>query len=60
MGTAFTPVKHDIAGNVLKVRTKFETDKVACASIQQLVTLDLAEHGGKFGIATEGLLWLKR
>ncbi|KAF1763363.1 hypothetical protein GCK72_011629 [Caenorhabditis remanei] len=28
--------------------------------LQDLIDADLAEHGGKFGIATEGLLWLKR
>ena len=28
--------------------------------LQDLIDADLAENGGKLGIATEGLLWLKR
>ena len=60
LGTAFTPVKHDIAGNVSKVKIKYESNKSQCQSVQQLVEFDLKEHGGKMGIATEGLLWLKR
>uniref|UniRef100_A0A914D885 Glycolipid transfer protein domain-containing protein n=1 Tax=Acrobeloides nanus TaxID=290746 RepID=A0A914D885_9BILA len=60
LGTAFSPVKSDIAGNVKKVRTKFETDKERMKYLQDLIDIDLNENNGKLGVATEGLLWLKR
>lgn len=60
LGTAFGPVKSDINGNVKKVREKYESDKEKMPYLQDLIDVDLAEHGGNFGIATEGLLWLKR
>ncbi|KAL3069777.1 hypothetical protein niasHS_016011 [Heterodera schachtii] len=60
LGMAFVPVKNDIAGNVHKVRTKFETDRKRMEVLQDLVDIDLLENGGKIGTATEGLLWLKR
>ncbi|VDK64192.1 unnamed protein product [Anisakis simplex] len=60
LGTAFIPVKNDIAGNVAKVRSKFDTDKVKFKYIEDLIDDDLAQNGGKLGYATEGLLWLKR
>ncbi|KAE9551527.1 hypothetical protein FO519_005257 [Halicephalobus sp. NKZ332] len=59
-GTAFKPVQSDILGNVTKVRNKFLTDPAKFEFLQDLIDDDLANHGGKFGIATEGLLWLKR
>uniref|UniRef100_A0AC34Q6A7 Glycolipid transfer protein domain-containing protein n=1 Tax=Panagrolaimus sp. JU765 TaxID=591449 RepID=A0AC34Q6A7_9BILA len=59
-GTAFKPVQNDILGNVTKVRTKFLQDPVKFEFLQDLIADDLEKHGGKFGIATEGLLWLKR
>uniref|UniRef100_A0A914XIH7 Glycolipid transfer protein domain-containing protein n=1 Tax=Plectus sambesii TaxID=2011161 RepID=A0A914XIH7_9BILA len=60
LGTAFTPVKNDIAGNVLKVKTKYNLDRENCSTVQKLVETDLSQHGGRMGIPTEGLLWLKR
>ncbi|VDM71321.1 unnamed protein product, partial [Strongylus vulgaris] len=60
LGTAFSPVKADISGNVVKVRTRFEKDKTGQRYLQDLIDADLQEHGGRLGIATEGLLWLKR
>ncbi|KAK5965480.1 Glycolipid transfer protein [Trichostrongylus colubriformis] len=60
LGTAFSPVKADINGNVVKVRTRFEKDRIGQRYLQDLIDMDLREHGGNFGIATEGLLWLKR
>ncbi|CAI4230557.1 unnamed protein product [Auanema sp. JU1783] len=60
LGTAFSPVRSDIQGNVDKVRHRFEKNKESQVYLQQLIDSDLAENGGKLGIATEGLLWLKR
>uniref|UniRef100_A0A0N5BKV0 GLTP domain-containing protein n=1 Tax=Strongyloides papillosus TaxID=174720 RepID=A0A0N5BKV0_STREA len=59
-GTAFSPVKNDIMGNVIKVRTKYETNKERMATIQDLIDADLIDNNAKLGVATEGLLWLKR
>uniref|UniRef100_A0A0N4Z6J9 GLTP domain-containing protein n=1 Tax=Parastrongyloides trichosuri TaxID=131310 RepID=A0A0N4Z6J9_PARTI len=59
-GTAFSPVKNDIMGNVIKVRTKYETDKIRMKTVQDLIDKDLIDNNGRLGIATEGLLWLKR
>ncbi|CCD73045.1 Glycolipid transfer protein domain-containing protein [Caenorhabditis elegans] len=60
LGATFSLVRKDIQGNVDKVRVRFEKDQEGQKYLQQLIDADLAEHGGKFGIATEGLLWLKR
>ncbi|MFH4976038.1 hypothetical protein AB6A40_002747 [Gnathostoma spinigerum] len=60
LGAAFTPVKNDISGNVKKVRAKFETNKERFKYVEDLIDDDLAVNNGKLGIATEGLLWLKR
>ncbi|KAJ1359628.1 hypothetical protein KIN20_018402 [Parelaphostrongylus tenuis] len=60
LGTAFLPVKADISGNVAKVRTRYEKDKIGQHFLQDLIDSDLKDHGGGLGIATEGLLWLKR
>ncbi|KAF8366483.1 hypothetical protein PRIPAC_84312 [Pristionchus pacificus] len=57
MGTAFAPVKSDIAGNV---RTRWLKDPIGQDTLQKLIASDLKDNGGKLGIATEGLLWLKR
>lgn len=66
-------MKSDIAGNVVKVRARFEKDRTGMYNsydlykevsgqkyLQDLIDADLSENGGKLGIATEGLLWLKR
>lgn len=53
-------MKTDISGNVKKVRTKYETAPDQMPFLEDLIDRDLEEHGGKLGIATEGLLWLKR
>jgi len=60
LGKAYSPVKSDISGNVNKVRTKYEANKEDMKYVQNLVNVDLAEHNGQMGIASEGLLWLKR
>ncbi|KAK6042304.1 glycolipid transfer protein, partial [Cooperia oncophora] len=60
LGAAFSPVKADINGNVVKVRTRFEKDRIGQRYLQDLIDNDLKDHGGNLGIATEGLLWLKR
>ncbi|VDL63393.1 unnamed protein product [Nippostrongylus brasiliensis] len=60
LGAAFSPVKADISGNVTKVRTRFEKDRIGQRYLQDLIDNDLRDNGGKLGIATEGLLWLKR
>lgn len=60
LGTAFIPIKNDISGNVTKIRIKYETRKDKYKYIEDLVEDDLAENSGNMGIATEGLLWLKR
>ncbi|CEF64529.1 Glycolipid transfer protein [Strongyloides ratti] len=59
-GAAFSPVKNDIMGNVIKVRTKYESNTERMPTIQDLIDTDLIDNNGKLGIATEGLLWLKR
>lgn len=60
LGTAFAPVKADIKGNVIKVRTRFEKDRAGQVYLQDLIDADLAENDGRLNTATEGLLWLKR
>nr|CAD2181178.1 unnamed protein product [Meloidogyne enterolobii]CAD2209525.1 unnamed protein product [Meloidogyne enterolobii] len=60
LGTAFIPVKNDISGNVHKISKLFETDKKKMYFLQDLIDEDISENNGKIGIATEGLLWLKR
>jgi hypothetical protein len=45
---------------VTKVRTKYESNPNKFPFLQDIVEADLAENGGKLGIASEGLLWLKR
>ncbi|KAE9416058.1 hypothetical protein Angca_002284, partial [Angiostrongylus cantonensis] len=60
LGTAFSPVKADINGNVVKVRTRYEKDKIGQQFLQDLIDSDLKDNGGRLGYATEGLLWLKR
>lgn len=42
------------------MRTKYNTDRDKFKYVEDLIDDDLAEHGGKLGVATEGLLWLKR
>nr|CAD2132903.1 unnamed protein product [Meloidogyne enterolobii] len=52
--------KNDISGNVHKISKLFETDKKKMYFLQDLIDEDISENNGKIGIATEGLLWLKR
>lgn len=59
-GTAFIPIKNDISGNIQKVYTKFEKNKESFKYLQDLIDSDLADHNNCIGVATEGLLWLKR
>ncbi|KAI6241611.1 Glycolipid transfer protein [Aphelenchoides fujianensis] len=51
---------NDVLGNVKKVRTMYETDPAQFAFLEDLVEADLKAHNGKLGLASEGLLWLKR
>lgn len=60
LGTAFTPVKNDVLGNVIKVRSKYESNPSAFPYLQDIVDTDLRENNNRLGIASEGLLWLKR
>ncbi|CAG9537558.1 unnamed protein product [Cercopithifilaria johnstoni] len=60
LGTAFIPIKNDISGNIIKIKTKYESGKDKYKYIEDLVEDDLIKNNGKMGIATEGLLWLKR
>ncbi|VDM59856.1 unnamed protein product, partial [Angiostrongylus costaricensis] len=60
LGTAFLPVKADINSNVVKVRTRYEKDRIRQHFLQDLIDIDLKDNGGRLGYATEGLLWLKR
>lgn len=60
LGTAFIPVKKDISGNVQKVNAKFVTNKEDLKYLQDLIDSDLANNNNQLGVATEGLLWLKR
>ncbi|KAJ3022961.1 hypothetical protein HKX48_004719 [Thoreauomyces humboldtii] len=57
MGTAFTPVKSDLLGNITKLRTRYNENPQKNHTLQELVITERAE-GKK--TATEGLLWLKR
>ncbi|KAI6235753.1 Glycolipid transfer protein [Aphelenchoides besseyi] len=60
LGTAFIPVKNDVLGNVEKVRKMYNTDPTEFAFLEDLILADLKAHNNKLGLATEGLLWLKR
>ncbi|KJH50106.1 glycolipid transfer protein [Dictyocaulus viviparus] len=60
LGAAFLPIKADINGNVVKVRTRYEKDKKGQRFLQDLIDSDLRDNSGRLGSATEGLLWLKR
>ncbi|KAI8921878.1 hypothetical protein PhCBS80983_g01672 [Powellomyces hirtus] len=57
MGTAFSPVKSDLLGNITKLRTRYNENPEKNKTLQELVITERAE-GKK--TATEGLLWLKR
>jgi hypothetical protein len=60
LGTAFLPVKSDVLGNVTKVRTKYLSNPAEFPFLQDIVLSEMRENDNKMGIATEGLLWLKR
>jgi len=60
LGTAFLPVKNDVLGNVNKVRIKYESSPGDCPFLQDIVLADLKANNGGMGLASEGLLWLKR
>lgn len=53
-------MQKDISGNVHKIRTKFETNRIKFMYLDSLIDDDLLLNGGKLNVATEGLLWLKR
>jgi hypothetical protein len=59
LGTAFLPVKNDVLGNVAKVKSKYESNPASFPYLQDIVEADLRENN-QLGIASEGLLWLKR
>jgi hypothetical protein len=54
---AFNPVKSDILGNVVKIRTYQLSSPLSSTTIQSLVLSELAQ---KKHTATEGLVWLVR
>lgn len=56
-GTAFSPVKSDMTGNVNKIRTRYLENPAQNVTLQSLVQ---NEKSAKKQTATEGLLWLKR
>ncbi|KAF8373925.1 hypothetical protein PRIPAC_80354 [Pristionchus pacificus] len=47
-------------GMKTEVRTRWLKDPIGQDTLQKLIASDLKDNGGKLGIATEGLLWLKR
>ncbi|KAJ3306468.1 hypothetical protein HDV03_005078 [Kappamyces sp. JEL0829] len=57
LGSAFSPVKSDIQGNINKIKTRYEASPDKSKTLQSLV---LAEKTEKNKNATEALLWLKR
>ncbi|KAJ3196897.1 hypothetical protein HDU67_003908, partial [Dinochytrium kinnereticum] len=57
LGSALGVIKSDVSGNVTKIRTKFLTNPVAFASLQEIV---ISERGAKKWEVTEPMLWLKR
>lgn len=57
MGTAFSMVKSDLAGNINKIRTRHDAAPAVSGTLQELVN---AERADKQSTATDGLLWLKR
>ncbi len=60
LGTAYSPVKNDIAGNVHKLEVVYKSNPERNKTLQSLVINELAANKGKLGYASEGLLWLKR
>ncbi|KAL0956829.1 hypothetical protein HGRIS_002940 [Hohenbuehelia grisea] len=54
---AFTPVQTDLAGNITKVRARYDAAPTASATLEELVKNEKAE---KKTTATEGLMWLLR
>jgi hypothetical protein len=54
------PVKNDVLGNVNKVKAKYESSPSDFPFLQDIVLADLKENNNQMGLASEGLLWLKR
>jgi len=61
-GTAYTPVKMDVGGNVYKVRTKYDSDMASCQTLDALLKHDCQQNvdDSRLPYAAEGFLWLKR
>ncbi|KAI8904704.1 glycolipid transfer protein domain-containing protein [Gorgonomyces haynaldii] len=57
LGTAFTPVKSDIQGNVDKIRARYQQVPDKSQTLQELIQ---AEQQEKKSTAITSLLWLKR
>lgn len=57
LGTAFSPVRSDIQGNITKIQARYDQAPEKSKTLQSLV---LAERAEKQKTATEALLWLKR
>ncbi|XP_053995504.1 pleckstrin homology domain-containing family A member 8 [Hylaeus anthracinus] len=58
LGKVFAPVKYDIQGNITKLTTKYEKNKQANATLQDMI---LTEKNTETNlIATDALLWLTR
>lgn len=62
-GTMYAPVKHDVGGNVSKVRSAHQTAPEECATLDALLARDWAVHqpiDGALPYSAEGFLWLTR
>ncbi|KAJ3310344.1 hypothetical protein HDV04_005095 [Boothiomyces sp. JEL0838] len=57
LGSAFSPVRSDIQGNVTKLKTRYDQFPDKSKTLQSIV---ISEKPEKKRIATEALLWLKR
>ncbi|KAI8928297.1 glycolipid transfer protein domain-containing protein [Entophlyctis helioformis] len=57
LGASFMVVKNDIAGNITKLRTRYDQSPSKSKTLQDLVRAEVAE---KQNTASNGLLWLKR
>lgn len=62
-GTMYTPIKHDVGGNVTKVRSAYQVAPEECATLDALLARDWAVHqpiDGTLPYSAEGFLWLTR
>ncbi|CAL1274364.1 unnamed protein product [Larinioides sclopetarius] len=57
LGAIFTPVRHDIQGNIDKLSKIHFSDEAGFPSLNSIVEFEIKENGNKVGI--DALLWLK-